>query len=107
MRELKLMAIATAGAFWTVLGNAADSMEVTHAIAQTWHPTTLGGALLATVAFGLAGIFLAIAGFKLFDAFTKFDLEKEICDNRNMAVAVLCAGMLLGICLIVAAAIVG
>jgi uncharacterized membrane protein YjfL (UPF0719 family) len=67
----------------------------------------LGGALLATVAFGLAGIFLAIAGFKLFDACTKFDLEKEICDNRNMAVAILCGAMLLGICVIVAAAIVG
>jgi hypothetical protein len=106
MRKVKVVGAAIAGGFWTVLGNAAD-LEVTHSSSATWHPTTLGGALLATVAFGLAGIFLAIAGFKLFDAFTRFDLEKEICDNRNMAVAVLCAGMLLGICLIVAAAIVG
>jgi len=91
-------------ASWATAVEAADAGQ---SGAATWHPNTLGGALLATLAFGLAGIFLAIVGFKLFDAFTKFDLEKEICDNRNMAVAVLCGAMLLGICLIVAAAIVG
>ena len=85
----------------------ASAVDANHDVAVSWHPNTVGGALLATLAFGLVGIFLAIVGFKLFDAFTKFDLEKEICDNRNMAVAVLCGAMLLGICLIVAAAIVG
>ncbi len=89
------------------LAATADALDAGHNVAVSWHPSTVGGALLATLAFGLVGIFLAIAGFKLFDAFTKFDLEKEICDNRNMAVAVLCGAMLLGICLIVAAAIVG
>src|SRR6185369_2449923 len=107
MRKLKLVASAVAVGGATMLARAADALEVVHNGSATWHPTTLGGALLATLAFGLAGIFLAIAGFKLFDAFTKFNLEKEICENRNMAVAVLCGAMLLGICLIVAAAIVG
>jgi len=100
------------GAGITLLGStglllASESSDVARVTPANWHPTTLGGALLATVAFGFAGIFLAIAGFKLFDAFTKFDLEKEICDNRNMAAAVLCGAMLLGIGLIVAAAIIG
>ena len=107
MRNIKLAAMTTVIGCMTVLAHAADSVEMVHPNGGSWHPTTLGGAVLATVLFGLAGIFLAIAGFKLFDAFTKFDLEKEICDNRNMAVAVLCGAMLLGICVIVAAAIVG
>jgi hypothetical protein len=107
MRKLKLVGCGAMLVGATALAKAADAVEVVHNNSGTWHPTTLGGALLATVAFGVAGIFLAIAGFKLFDAFTKFNLEKEICENRNMAVAVLCGAMLLGICLIVAAAIVG
>ncbi|MEO6053317.1 MAG: DUF350 domain-containing protein [Chthoniobacterales bacterium] len=71
----------------------------------TWHPTTLGGALLASAAFGLLGIVLAIIGFKLFDLITPFNLEKEICENKNMAVGILCGAILLGICWIIAASI--
>src|SRR3954465_9283441 len=92
------------GLLLTLLASSSAQAQTS---AANWHPTTVGGALVATVAFGFVGIALAIVGFKLFDAFTKFDLEKEICDNRNMAVAVLCAGLLIGICLIIAAAIVG
>src|SRR5436190_5262688 len=88
MRNLKLAAMTTAIGSMTVLAQAADSVEMVHANGGSWHPTTLGGALLATGLFGLAGIFLAIVGFKLFDAFTKFDLERDICDNRNIADAV-------------------
>jgi uncharacterized membrane protein YjfL (UPF0719 family) len=48
---------------------------------------------------------VAIVGFKLFDALIPFNLEQEICEKQNLAVAILCAGMVLGICLIVAAAV--
>ena len=62
-------------------------------------------ALLATVVFGLVGIILALIGFKLFDWVTPFNLEKEICENKNTAVGILCAAIVLGVCIIVAAAI--
>jgi zinc transporter ZupT len=71
-----------------------------------WRPHSLGMALLATVIFGLVGIVLALIGFKLFDAITPFNLEKEMCENKNVAVGVLCGAIVLGVCLIVAAAIV-
>jgi uncharacterized membrane protein YjfL (UPF0719 family) len=58
------------------------------------------------VIFGLVGIVLALIGFKLFDAITPFNLEKEMCENKNVAVGVLCGAIVLGVCLIVAAAIV-
>ena len=71
----------------------------------TWAPETLAMAVLSTGVFGLLGILLAITGFKLFDRLTPFDLEKEICEKQNMAVGVLCGGMMLGLCIIVAAAV--
>jgi putative membrane protein len=63
----------------------------------------LGAQVLSTVLFGLLGIVLAIVGFKLFDIVVKFDLEREICEKQNLAVAILCGFMVLGICLIIAA----
>jgi uncharacterized membrane protein YjfL (UPF0719 family) len=68
-----------------------------------WHPASFGEAVLATFVFGLLGIALAIIGFKLFDLVTPFNLEKEMCENKNVAVGILCGGIVLGICWIVAA----
>ena len=62
-------------------------------------------AVIATVVFGFVGIVLAIVGFKLFDAVTPFNLEREMCENKNVAVGILCGAIVLGICVIVAAAI--
>lgn len=58
--------------------------------------------VLSTVVYSLVGIVLAIVGFKLFDLVIKFDLEKEICEKNNLAVAILAAAVVLGICVIVA-----
>lgn len=78
---------------------AADGANV-----LAWPPETFLQAILGSVAFGLVGIVLAIAGFKLFDAATPFSLEKEICEKGNLAVAIVCAAMILGICLIISKA---
>lgn len=67
---------------------------------------TLGYGLLSTSAFGVLGIILAVLGFKMFDLVTKFHVEKEIFEKQNVAAAVVAAAMLLGICVIVAAAVV-
>lgn len=68
-----------------------------------WHPTGFGGAVLSSVVFGLTGIILAVIGFKLFDLVTPFNLEKEMCENKNVAVGILCGAIVLGICHIIAA----
>lgn len=57
--------------------------------------------------FALAGIVLAIIGYKLFDYCTPGDLHEEIIKNRNVAAAVIGSAVVLGVCLVVAAAIVG
>ena len=75
--------------------------------ASTWHASSLGGALLATAVFSLAGTALAIIGYKIFDYCTPGNLHEEIIKNRNLAAAVLGAAIILGVCIVVAAAIMG
>lgn len=75
-------------------------------VTPSWH-SDLGGALLGTVVFALAGILLAIIGYKLFDYCTPGNLHEEIVKNRNVAAAVIGAAIILGVCIVVAAAIVG
>lgn len=67
-------------------------------------PSLMEG-VVSTVVFGVIGIVLAIVGFKLFDLAIKANIEKEIFENKNMAAAILAGAVVLGISLIVAAAI--
>ena len=62
---------------------------------------SLAYALFGTAAFGLVGIFLMLAGFKLFEFVTRrLDIEKQL-DNQNMAVGVVVGSQLIGRSLIV------
>jgi len=54
--------------------------------------------------FGFAGIFMAIVGYKLFDKMTPGDLHSEIFQNKNVAAAILAGSVIIGVSLILAAA---
>ncbi len=73
----------------------------------TWHAQTLAQAVGYMFVFAVIGIALAIAGYKLFDKCTPGDLNKEILENRNVAAAIVAAAVILGVCLIIAAAMIG
>jgi amino acid transporter len=77
------------------------------AVPADWHPTTLAQAMVYTVLFSLVGIFMAILGYKLFDWATPGELHEEIIKNRNVAAALIGAAVIVGTCIIIAAAIVG
>ena len=72
-----------------------------------WHATSLAQAVYHVAIFSLLGIGLAVLGYKIFDLCTPGDLHKEIVENRNTAAALVGAAVILGVCVIVAAAIVG
>lgn len=72
-----------------------------------WHANSLVQALLYTAVFSLVGTALAILGYKIFDFCTPGDLHEEIVKNRNIAAAILGAAIILGVCIVVAAAIMG
>jgi putative membrane protein len=73
----------------------------------SWHAQSLAGAVLNMVIFAVIGIVIALVGFKVFDQCTPGDLAKEIIENKNVAAAIIGAAVILGVCLIVAAAMAG
>lgn len=73
--------------------------------AEVWHPTTMVESLAAAAAFGGLGIVMAIVGFKLFDWITPGDLGNEITGKSNIAAAILAGAVVIGVSIIMAAAI--
>lgn len=91
----------------TSLFAAAPLFAADVAAPATWHPSNLGQAVLYMVLFAAIGIAVAILGYKIFDKFTPGDLHKEIVEKQNVAAAIIAGAVVIGICIIVAAAIVG
>jgi putative membrane protein len=75
--------------------------------AATWHAQSLGQALLYMLLFAAVGIVAAVVGYKLFDTCTPGDLSKEILEHRNVAAAIVAAAVIVGICIIIAASMLG
>jgi uncharacterized membrane protein YjfL (UPF0719 family) len=63
--------------------------------------------LVWTIIYGVIGIVLTVAGFKIFDWMTPIDVEKELSEKQNIAVAIVCAAVILGIAIVLHAAIGG
>jgi len=98
------------------LGSALGAVVISAtAMAQTvpatelsgFHARTLGQSLLSMAIFALCGCLLALLSYKIFDWCTPGDLHKEILEQRNLPAAILGAAIILGVCLIVAASIMG
>ena len=84
------------------LAFAAEAETTTHL-----HANSLPQALGLMVMFAAVGIVVAIVGYRVFDKFTPGDMHKEIIENKNTAAAIVAAAVILGVSLIVAAAIMG
>lgn len=67
----------------------------------------LGEAVLSTLAFATLGIVVFAAAFWLMNKLAPFSLKKEIEDDQNVALAVIMAGILIGISLIISGAVSG
>lgn len=63
--------------------------------------------LVAAVVYALLGLFLGLLGYKVYDWLTPFDLRKELEIDQNTSVGIVCGAIILGMCLIVAAAVRG
>jgi uncharacterized membrane protein YjfL (UPF0719 family) len=73
----------------------------------TWHAQSLGEAIGYMLLFAAIGIAVAIVGYKLFDKCTPGNLHKEILENKNVAAAIVAGAVILGVCIIIAAAMLG
>jgi putative membrane protein len=58
---------------------------------------------ISSLLFGGTGIVLTVLGFKVFDWITpRMDIQKELAEKQNVAVAVVCGAIILGVCYLVA-----
>lgn len=63
--------------------------------------------ILGSVLYALIGVVLLWVSFALIDKLTPYKLWDEICEKKNLALAIVVAGMFIAIGQIVAAAIHG
>lgn len=63
--------------------------------------------LLAAVIFSLVGVAVLALCFKLMNKFSPFSLKKEIEEDQNVALAIIMGAVIIGMSIIIAAAIMG
>ncbi len=63
--------------------------------------------LLAAVIFSLVGVAVLALCFKLMNKFSPFSLKKEIEEDQNVALAIIMGAVIIGMSIIIAAAILG
>ena len=82
----------------------ATLLQVAPQVPQT--PTPLWRLMIDAALFGLCGIVLLIIGYYLWELITPYNLRREIHENRNIAVAIVVAAFILGMAMIISAALI-
>ncbi len=90
-----------------LLGLAPAAFAASSEPVPSWHAQTFLQAVVYMVFFAFVGIAAAIIGYKLFDKCTPGDLNKEIIENKNVAAAIVAAAVIIGVSIIIAAAMIG
>ena len=67
----------------------------------------LGEALVSSAAFSLVGLLVFGIAFALMGKLAPFSIRKEIEEDHNVALAIIMAGVIIGIALIVSSAVAG
>jgi len=73
----------------------------------SWHAHTLPEAIGNVLLFAAIGIAAAIIGYKMFDKCTPGELHKEIIEHKNIAAAIVAGAVIVGVSIIIAAAMIG
>ncbi|MCS7019773.1 MAG: DUF350 domain-containing protein [Cytophagales bacterium] len=63
--------------------------------------------ILGTLIFSAIGILMSVVAFKIIDWLIPGKMTHQIADEKNVAIGIVAGAMILGICIIIAAAIVG
>jgi uncharacterized membrane protein YjfL (UPF0719 family) len=101
MKKLPVLS-AFVVAFVPVVARAAEAVP-----SLGWHAQSLAQAIGYMILFASIGILMAIIGYKLFDKCTPGELHREIVENKNVAAALIGGAVILGVCIIIAAAMLG
>lgn len=66
----------------------------------------MGREIIETVVYSLIGILMAVIGFKVVDWLTPGNLAEDVAHKENRALAILAGSMILGVCMIIASALI-
>jgi putative membrane protein len=64
-------------------------------------------ALVATLAYSVLGLVIFVASFLVMNALSPFSIRKEIEEDQNTALAIVIGSVILGLSIIIAAAVGG
>jgi uncharacterized membrane protein YjfL (UPF0719 family) len=67
-------------------------------------PQSLWGQLLETLIYSVLGVIIFCLAFVVIEKITPFSIRKEIEEDQNVALGVIMAGIIIGLSLIIAAA---
>jgi uncharacterized membrane protein YjfL (UPF0719 family) len=93
--------------FLILLAAAPSLLAAENPPPASWHAQSLAEAIGFMLLFAAIGIAAAVIGYKVFDRCTPGNLHKEILDNKNVAAAIVAGAVILGVCIIIAAAMLG
>ena len=69
-------------------------------------PTLSWTSLFTSVVYGLVGFILLLIGYYIYELITPFSVKDELISHRNPAVGIVVAAFILGMAIIIAAAII-
>ena len=69
-------------------------------------PTLSLGSLFTSVVYGLVGLILLLIGYYVYEIITPWSVKEELITHRNPAVGMVVAAFILGMAIVIAAAII-
>jgi putative membrane protein len=69
-------------------------------------PTLSWASIFTSVVYGLVGLILLLIGYYIYEIITPFSVREELISHRNPAVGLVVAAFILGMAIVIAAAII-
>jgi putative membrane protein len=69
-------------------------------------PTLSWTSIFTSVVYGLIGLILLLIGYYIYELITPFSVKEELVSHRNPAVGLVVAAFILGMAIVIAAAII-
>jgi putative membrane protein len=100
-----------AGIGWWILAGvvwhaSAGEMPLPPAEPRVIPPTLSLVSLFTSVVYGLVGLILLLVGYYVYEIITPWSVKEELITHRNPAVGIVVAAFILGMAIVIAAAII-
>ncbi len=95
---------------WLIIGwawyAAAGEMPVPVVEPRIIPPALSWASILTSVVYGFVGLILLLIGYYIYELITPFSVKEELISHRNPAVGMVIAAFILGMAIVIAAAII-